>query len=132
MMIGRHTFQRVLRVLGNGRQYDNIGGRRVRLPNNSHALEYKRRFRLYDTALGSIANIANAKYPDLHAIDIGANVGDTAALIRKFADIPVLCIEGDPGLLSILNENAGRLGNITVEPSFVGVDGQAIDLKRID
>jgi FkbM family methyltransferase len=96
-------------------------------------LEYKQSFRLYDTALGEIAKIVRTKYPDLRAIDIGANVGDSAALIRNAGEIPVLCIEGDPVLLPVLDENALVIGpGITIERSFVGLDGQAVDPSLID
>jgi FkbM family methyltransferase len=89
---------------------------------------YKRAFKLQDTPLGDVARVVRAKYPDLHAIDIGANVGDTAALIRKAGEIPVLCIEGDSELLSILAENAAVMGaGIAIEKSFVGAEGQAVD-----
>jgi FkbM family methyltransferase len=100
---------------------------------NSQWLNYRSSFHLYDTALARIASILKAKYHTLHAIDIGANVGDTAALIREFAEIPVLCIEGDPVLLPILTENAIRLGpGVTIEPSFVGEDGKAVNLNSAD
>ncbi len=110
------------------KRYDTIGAYRIRLPVNSRLPMYKRAFKLQDTPLGDVARVVRAKYPDLHAIDIGANVGDTAALIRKAGEIPVLCIEGDSELLSILAENAAVMGaGIVVEKSFVGAEGQAVD-----
>jgi FkbM family methyltransferase len=125
--------RRILRRLGvHWPEYDTIGRHRIRLPKDSRALEYKRRFRLYDTALGGIARIARGKYPDIHAIDIGANVGDTAALICKFIDIPVLCIEGDSRLLPLLRENTrGIGGKIEIEPGFIGTDGQSVNPRLI-
>ena len=114
-------------------QYAQIGQYSIRLPVNSQWLNYRRAFHLYDTALARIASILKAKYPTLHAIDIGANVGDTAALIRESAEIPVLCIEGDPVLLPILTENAARLGpGVIINPSFVGPEGKAVSLNSAD
>ena len=50
-----------------------------------------------------------------------------------FADIPVLCIEGDAGLLPILVENSRSLGSrIEIEPSFVGADGQFVSPDLIE
>lgn len=113
--------------------YAQIGKYRIRLPLRSQWLNYREAFHLYDTALARIACVLRTKYPTLHAIDIGANVGDTAALIRESADIPVLCIEGDPILLSILTENIARLGQgVIMEPSFVGQDGGAVNLSSTD
>lgn len=107
-----------------------IGPYRIHLQDNSQLLNYKSAFHLYDTALGKIAAVVNAKYSGLHAIDIGANSGDTAALIRETSEIPVLCIEGDPILLPLLIENVAKMGQgVQVERSFVGEDGTAINLK---
>lgn len=111
-------------------QYAQIGPYRIRLAVNSQWLNYRTAFHLYDTALARIASILKAKYPTIHAIDIGANVGDSAALIRESTEIPVLCIEGDPLLLPILTENAGRLGpGVIIDPSFVGAQGKAVNLN---
>ena len=76
-----------------------VGRTRVVLPLD-HALEtYQARWKRYDRALGEIAHIVRGKYPDLRAVDIGANVGDTAALIFAYDDIPTLCIEGTEAFL---------------------------------
>ncbi len=114
-------------------RYAQIGGHRIRLARKSLWINYRSRFHLYDTALARIASILKAKYPTLHTIDIGANVGDTAALIRESTEIPVLCIEGDPVLLPVLTENVARLGpGVIIEPSFVGPDGKAVNLNSAD
>ena len=114
-------------------KYATIGPYLVRLPQDSQVLRYKSDFRLYDTALGHIAAVVAAKYPSLHAIDIGANVGDTCALIRQSAEIPVLCVEGDPLLIPILKENMGRLGlGVELEPSFVGPESKGVNLTAVD
>jgi FkbM family methyltransferase len=113
-------------------QFADIGSYRIRLPYGSRLNLYQSKFRRYDMALGEIASLANATHVDLHAIDIGANVGDTAALIRKYADVPVLCIEGDARLLPILRANCVQMGpRVEIEPSFVGKSGTAIDAARI-
>lgn len=109
--------------------YAEIGPYRIHLPANSQLLSYKNAFHLYDTALGKIAAILRSKYPGLHAIDIGANAGDTAALIRESGEIPVLCVEGDPRVLPYLKENAANLGaGIEIDEHFVGADGMKVDL----
>lgn len=110
-------------------QYAEIGPYRVRLPSNSPVLNYRKAFHLYDTQLAKIASVLKTKYPALRAIDIGANVGDTAALIRESAEIPVLCIEGDPSLFPLLEENVAGLGpGVEIEHSFVGQDGMSVNL----
>jgi FkbM family methyltransferase len=111
-------------------KYAEIGPYKIHLPAQHEVLEYKRNYHLYDTALAKIAGVLRDKYADLHAIDIGANIGDTAALIRESGEIPVLCIEGDPLALPFLRENAMNLGDgIEIEPSFVGKEGMSVDLN---
>jgi len=124
-----HRIRRVKSKL----QYAEIGPYRLRLAADSQIPNYRKAFHLYDTALGRIAGVLRSKYPALHAIDIGANVGDTSALIRQTGEIPVLCVEGDPTILPILAENVTRLGpGVVVEPSFVGKDGDAVSLDLAD
>jgi FkbM family methyltransferase len=41
-------------------------------------------------------------------IDIGANVGDSVAIVREQSDYPILCIEGNETYFQILEENLRR------------------------
>jgi FkbM family methyltransferase len=86
----------------------------------------------YDLALGYIAQIVFQKYPHACAIDIGANIGDSAALIQKYQKIPTLCIEGTPKFIKYLEQNAAIIGNIEIEKCFVGRDGSVVNFDRID
>jgi FkbM family methyltransferase len=114
-------------------EYAYIGRYRIRLASNSQWSEYRRSFHLYDTALAAIADVVAVKYPDLRSIDIGANVGDTAALIRQSRDIPVLCIEGDLVVLPTLKENLSKLGaGVELEASFVGPENIRVNPDAIE
>lgn len=55
-------------------------------------------------------------------IDIGANVGDTVALIREVADVPCLAIEGDETYLPLLRANLAGLVGVEVEECYVASD----------
>lgn len=77
-------------------------------------------FPRYDTALAEVARLVWTKYPDSMALDIGANIGDSAALMRLHQDMPVICVEGDPRYLAYLRTNAARIGGIAIEPCYVG------------
>ncbi len=79
-----------------------IGRFELTLPADHPIDRYQKTYRLYDRVLGDIAHAVAAKYPDTTAIDIGANVGDTAALLCRDQDFPVLCIEGSPHFLKYL------------------------------
>ena len=89
-----------------------------------HALPvYQKRFKLYDKALGHIANFLYSKNGKFYAIDIGANIGDSAALINNKYTIPTLCIEGSEEYLPYLRQNQERLGShITIVDKFIGFD----------
>ncbi len=95
--------------------------------------QYQARWHRYDIALGEIVRLMRQKYPDFSAIDIGANIGDTAALINKYAPVPVLCIEGNPGFLKALKFNAARIGgHIEIEAAFIGKDGDFVQPGQVD
>ena len=75
-----------------------------------HKLDvYQQTYKLYDQILGQVARLVGAKYPDATAIDVGANIGDSAALICRHRDMPVLCIEGHPRYAAYLRNNLARL-----------------------
>jgi FkbM family methyltransferase len=103
-----------------------VGRHTILLP-AGHVLDtYQAEFPRYDIPLGEIARLVFAKRPLSAAIDVGANVGDTVALIRSFADVPVLCIEGSAEFLPLLRENAGRVGgDIDIVEAYVS-DGTAV------
>jgi FkbM family methyltransferase len=53
-------------------------------------------------------------------VDVGANVGDTAALFRTVCPNPILCVEGAPAFLPFLAYNLPRIdGPIKVIERFV-------------
>lgn len=108
-----------------------IGNKRIALTRGHMLGVYQSRFKKHETALGEIAAVIHAKYPGMVAIDIGANVGDSAALICKHVDIPVLCIEGDPFYHQLLKRNVARINRfIEIAPFFVGPNG-VIEEPRI-
>ena len=88
---------------------------------------YQQRFHLYDWALGEFSPLLCAKYPDATAIDIGANVGDTAALLCSRQPIPVLCVEGNPQFLPYLRRNVAQLpAGIEIAECLVGARPGAV------
>jgi FkbM family methyltransferase len=74
----------------------------------------------YTGHLGRLAALLKAKYPGLAAIDIGANVGDTACIIKSAADIPLLCIEGDDFSFGFLEKNMKQFRDVAVHKLFLG------------
>lgn len=112
-------------------KYHQIGSHQILLPDEHPLPRYQATWKRYDLALGYISQIVFSKYPKATAIDIGANVGDTAALLQKYQPVSTLCIEGVPEFIQYLKPNADHIGNITIAECFVGRGDQFIDLEGI-
>jgi FkbM family methyltransferase len=78
------------------------------------------KYPVYSGQLGRLASIIRKKYANLAAIDIGANVGDTACIIKTAEDIPLLCIEGDDYTFGLLKKNLKQFQNSTAYKLFLG------------
>ena len=76
----------------------------------------------YNTNLARIARYVNEKYADLTIIDIGANIGDSAAFIRNETVAPILCLEGNRLFFDILQTNITSLPNVSTECIYVGAE----------
>jgi FkbM family methyltransferase len=97
-------------------------GRTMLVLPRSHLLDqFRQHWPRLQLALGDLAEVVAHKYRGFSAIDIGANVGDTAAMICSRDDVPTLCIEGNPIYWPYLEENARRIGpHIVIDRSFLG------------
>jgi FkbM family methyltransferase len=79
-----------------------------------------------DGGLGLAAKHLSMKYPDKTMIDIGANIGDTAAIIATHARNPLVLVEPSDYFFSFLEKNVTGFPNkTTVVNGFVN-DGSAI------
>jgi FkbM family methyltransferase len=91
-----------------------VGGAELALPLSHELPFYRNDHPLYGEAVGRIA--AALAGP---VVDIGANVGDTAAIVRAHSDAPILCVEGDDVFFDLLARNVGQLGDVELERAFV-------------
>jgi FkbM family methyltransferase len=98
----------------------------LRLPLSHELPFYRRDFADYASNLGRVSFYARQKYPDLTMIDVGANIGDSVAIVRSYGDIPVLCLEGEPGFFRLLKENTHNLPTVEIEQTFIGAPGDQI------
>ncbi len=96
--------------------------------NNVQISTYKYRPDANDL-LGTLATCVATKYPGLSAIDIGANVGDTIAVIKSAIDIPVIGIEGDPVSFKFLQANTRQFNQVTVLQQFLGDKKQTLQVE---
>ena len=110
-----------------------LGDVRLQLPLSHDLPLYRRSLPHYSLNLGRIAWQVNEKYRDLTMIDVGANVGDSAAIVRMHCDIPILCIEGEERFFRYLAANAHALRGLEIECAFIGAEGDkpvGVEMER--
>ncbi len=92
--------------------------------------EFQRVWQRYDKPIVDICSAMLKHKREISVIDIGANVGDTAAAICYERNAQVLAIEGNPAFLPYLRHNVGQIGpSVTVEECFIGNSGETVTVK---
>lgn len=74
--------------------------------------------------LGRLAAAIYKKYPGMTVIDVGANVGDTIAVLKSAADVPVIGVEGDDTSFQFLEKNIAQFSNVSIVKTFLGEKSQ--------
>jgi FkbM family methyltransferase len=97
-----------------------IGDFRLRIPLSHELPRIRDRYPIYGTNQAAVAASLLEKYPDLAAVDVGANIGDTVALWRGVGDFPVLAVEPSDRYLRLLRLNSTVLGDVTIHPGLIG------------
>ncbi|MDP1676344.1 MAG: FkbM family methyltransferase [Bacteroidota bacterium] len=82
--------------------------------------------------LANIASIANSYFKNFSLIDIGANIGDSFAVVRTESFFPILCIEGDRKYFSLLESNVGMIEEAVTVHALVGENDTTADVKLTD
>src|SRR6476661_5730789 len=92
------------------------------LANAEHPIEqYIKDHPNYSANLPRISNYIAEKYPSFSVIDVGANIGDTIALLRNAGNLQQIhCIEGDPFYFDLLTQNAQQFEAVTLTNAFLG------------
>lgn len=116
--VQRRVFALARRMLSTSRgrclRY-NLAGSEILLP-LTHDLPFIRsEYPQYASNIARVCHHVAGKYPDLCVIDIGANVGDTVAIIREHSQCPILCVEADVYYFELLSENIQRARFQSVE-----------------
>lgn len=70
--------------------------------------------------LGRLAAVIYKKYPGMTVIDVGANVGDTIAVLKSAVEVPVIGIEGDDTSYNYLQKNTEQFKNVKIIKTFLG------------
>ena len=106
-----------------------IGGGSILVPGNHPLRNCIVSFPDYMSQLARLTKTFHSVSADLIAIDVGSNIGDSLCLIKSGADVPVVCIEGDPSALKYLKINSRQFANIVIVDSFLS---DKIETKWID
>jgi FkbM family methyltransferase len=110
-----------------------VDGFELELPFSHMLPVYRRECPRYDTALARLARAAAASLPGGGAIlDVGANVGDSAATLRSACDWPILCVEGEPKFSAYLRANAPRIGGaLVLEQVYLGAEDAVLEARAV-
>ncbi|HEY4151536.1 MAG TPA: FkbM family methyltransferase, partial [Chitinophagaceae bacterium] len=104
-----------------------IGENKLSLPVYHGLPWYFKASPLYSKNLPRIAGYLENKYTDFTVIDIGANIGDSAYLLReRLANTDILCVEGNPEYLPLLEINVGKIKRATIAKKFVGKENTVV------
>lgn len=97
-----------------------VGKYQVCMPGyNIQAVNYQ----LYpdlNAQFGRLAKTIASAYPGMTLVDVGANVGDTIAVVKSAVDIPVIGVEGDEITYSYLEKNSKQFNNVSIVKTFLG------------
>jgi FkbM family methyltransferase len=73
----------------------------------------------YSSNIVALAAEVQKKYPNFAFVDVGANIGDTAILLRSAGSFPIICVEGDTEFFQVLKRNVGSFEDVYIENFFV-------------
>ena len=87
--------------------------------NNSLWREYEKNAE-YTAQLGRLAACVFDVHREGYLIDVGANIGDTAAMVRTRVDVPIVCVEGDEAIFRLLQKNIAAMPGVSAHQCFLG------------
>ena len=106
-----------------------VGNFQVWMPGyNVQAINY----RLYpdlNAQFGRLAKSIAQKYPGMSLIDVGANVGDTIAVVKTQVDVPVIGVEGDEVSYAYLEKNSSQFKNVAIVKTFLGEKAEELNVN---
>jgi FkbM family methyltransferase len=97
-----------------------VGNYNIIMPGNNPLISLYKYQPDANQEIAVLAKLVAKKYPDAVIIDIGANVGDTIAVVKSLVEIPVIAVEGDDFSFSFLKQNATQFSNVILLQAFLG------------
>jgi FkbM family methyltransferase len=96
-----------------------VGGRPIKIHRGNPLCDAYQMNPQLNCLIGIGAEMVRHRFPDSWAVDVGANVGDTLAVIKGKAAMPVICVEGDPVCYELLEENARQFEEVFLVKTFL-------------
>jgi FkbM family methyltransferase len=109
-------------MLGSRTVIRNVQGVRLAMPWSHRLPDYANRSPTYGQNLVDLAVALGETNTPLGVIDVGANIGDSAAQILAMVDARVLCVEADPEYLPYLERNVGSDDRCVIEYGLLVTD----------
>jgi len=107
-----------------------LGGTDLLIPVSHELPEHRAAYPQYSANLGRIGRLVSQKYDGLVCVDIGANVGDSLAILREQASFPILCVEGNPRYFELLRRNVSR--DVALDQAYVGNTSGSVTVDVIE
>jgi len=96
-----------------------LGGKVIKIHSGNPLCFAYQQHPQHNSAIGKVAALVKGRYPMAWAVDVGANVGDTLAIIKGKASLPVICVEGDVVCYELLQENARLFNEVYLFKTFL-------------
>lgn len=95
----------------------------ISIPSNHSLIKFHGEQPKRDLALGTVAHHIGKKYPDKPIVDIGANIGDTAAIMASECANDMILVEASDFFFPYLEKNAALFPNLCTLHHCLVVDG---------
>jgi FkbM family methyltransferase len=96
-----------------------LGGKSIKIHSGNPLCFQYRNNPNYNNSIGILAALVQSRFPKAWVVDVGANVGDTLAIIKGHASLPVICVEGDAICYDLLQQNARLFDNVHLLRAFL-------------
>jgi len=106
-----------------------IGVSILKIPSTNPLSVYYSEHPNHSQFLARLAAAVIRKYPNSVIVDVGANVGDTLAIMRSQVSSHMIGVEGDPKCFRFLEFNTKQIGNITPVNCFLT---DQVGTKKVD
>ncbi len=97
----------------------NVGKFPITMPGKNVQLVNYQLYPDLNGSLGRLAATLYAKYPGMTVVDVGANVGDTIAIIKSAVEVNIIGVEGDELSYAYLQNNIKQFKNVSIVKTFL-------------